>query len=88
MYPQTTKRLLELLPNAPKSTKSSSDSALGDLPLPTIATVQRLHEVATSKLSEIIRKCSAGEKGWDGYDPAEIIAARELLDRDANSVAR
>jgi hypothetical protein len=85
---QTTKRLLELLPNASKSTKSNSDSAFSDLPLPTIATVQRLHELATSKLGEIIRKSSAGEKGWDGYDAAEIIAARELLDRDSESVAR
>jgi len=84
----TTKRLLELLPNAPKSTKNSADSAFSDLPLPTIATVQRLHEMATSKLGEIIRKSSSGEKGWDGYDPAEIIAARELLDRDSKSVAR
>jgi hypothetical protein len=85
---QTTKRLLELLPNAPKSAKSSSDSAFSDLPFPTVANVQRLHELATSKLGEIVRKSSAGETGWDGYDAAEIIAARELLDRDSQSAPR
>lgn len=44
--------------------------------------------MATSKLGEIVRRSASGEKGWDGYDAAEIIAARELLDRDAQSVAR
>jgi ER membrane protein complex subunit 2 len=58
------------------------------LPLPATSTVQKLHELATSKLAEIVRKGSTDEKGWDGYDEAELIAARELLDRDSQSVPR
>jgi tetratricopeptide (TPR) repeat protein len=85
---QTTKRLLELLPNAPKSEKTSSDSAYNDLSLPTIKSVERLHKLATSKLGEIIRRSASAEKGWDGYDAAEIVAARELLDRDSNAAPR
>jgi hypothetical protein len=38
--------------------------------------------LATKKLGEIVRRASAGETGWTGYEQAEIIAARELLDRD------
>jgi hypothetical protein len=44
--------------------------------------VKKLEELATSKLAEIIRQFSSGKKGWTGYDEAEVIAARELLDRD------
>jgi len=83
----TSKRLLELLPNAPKSS-SSSDATFGDLALPSISSVERLHELATSKLGEIIRRSSTEEKGWDGYSEAELIAARELLNRDSQRVER
>ena len=55
---------------------------------PSIATVQHLNEVATVKLAEIIRKASTQTTGWQGYDESEIIAARELLDRDDVSNAR
>jgi len=40
------------------------------------------------KLAEIVRKHSTGEKGWHGYDEAEIIAARELLDRESTNTRR
>ncbi|KAI9755423.1 MAG: hypothetical protein M4579_004280 [Chaenotheca gracillima] len=43
--------------------------------------LEKLNELATSKLATIVRKSSAGEKGWTGYDRGEVIAARELLDR-------
>jgi len=81
----TTKRLLEVLQKSSKSVTSSSEN---ELPPPTVATVQRLHELATSKLAEAIRRNTAGEKGWDGYDEAEIIAARALLDRDTKDIER
>ena len=51
-------------------------------------TLQLLNQKATAKLSEIVRRSVGGEKGWQGYDPAELIAARELLDRDATPVTR
>ena len=51
-----------------------------DIPIPNIETVRKLEEIATSKLGEIVRNASAGK--WTGFDQAEVIAARELLDRD------
>lgn len=78
----TTKRLVEVLPQAPKS-KDSAESSYTDLPLPFLDVVQRLEVLATEKLAEIIQKGTRGEKGWEGYDEPELIAARELLDRDA-----
>ncbi|KAI9674664.1 MAG: hypothetical protein M1817_001567 [Caeruleum heppii] len=53
-----------------------------EIPLPSRQTVQDLNERATARLSSIVRRASAGERGFSGYDQAEIIAARELLDRD------
>ncbi|RMZ74127.1 tetratricopeptide repeat domain-containing [Pyrenophora seminiperda CCB06] len=42
----------------------------------------QLEEIATRKLAEIVRQYKSGNKSWQGYDEAEIIAAGELLDRD------
>lgn len=84
----TTKRLLSLLPDHSKPAPSSSDPIFGDLAPPSISAVQKLHELATSKLAEIVRRGSAKEPGWGGYDEAELIAARELLDRDAQKIVR
>jgi hypothetical protein len=86
---QTTKKLLEVLPNAPKSAlNTTSDSSYSDLPLPSVKSVEKLNEVATLKLAEIVRRSAAKERGWDGYDEAEIIAARALLDKDGQKVVR
>jgi len=81
----TTKRLLDVLQ---KSTKTVAPTSEIEIPPPSTATAQRLHELATSKLAEAVRRSTAGERGWDGYDQAEIIAARELLDRDMSDVQR
>lgn len=70
---QTTGRLLTTIP---QSRQSKSDSGL---PLPDIKTVEKLKEIATAKLSEIVRRSVAGEAGWEGYDDAELIAARERM---------
>lgn len=66
----------------------ASDPATGDLAPPSIDAVKKLNEVATAKLAEIVRKGTAGEKGWDGYSPSELIAARELLNRDTQQISR
>jgi hypothetical protein len=50
--------------------------------------VERLNELATAKLSEIVRRNTSGEAGWEGYEKAEIIAAQELLNRDAAPITR
>jgi hypothetical protein len=72
-----TKQLLEVLPNTGPTTGAPSKDK-----------VEKLNELATSKLAEIVRRSATGEKGWDGYDGAEVIAARELLDHDGSSVPR
>lgn len=72
-----------------KSQKAqSSDATVGDLPPPSVASVERLRELSTKKLSEIVRRSMSGEKCWDGYDQAELIAVKELLNRDTQSVQR
>lgn len=75
----------KLLQEPPKAAKQSNDD---DLPLPNAATLQRLDELATEKLAEITRKFAAGEKGWQGYDEAEIVAAKALLEEDSSAVPR
>lgn len=67
------------------SRQSKSDTGL---PPPDIKSVERLNELATAKLSEIVRRNTSGEAGWEGYEKAEIIAAQELLNRDAAPITR
>ncbi len=55
---------------------------------PDTATVERLNELATAKLSEIVRRSTAKEEGWCGYDRQEIAAARDLLSSDSTSIVR
>ncbi|GAB7349575.1 hypothetical protein MBLNU459_g0269t1 [Dothideomycetes sp. NU459] len=83
----TTTRLLAALSKTTKPAKASSDIS-GDLAPPTLSSVQRLNELATAKLAEIVRRSAGGEKNWDGYEQAELIAVRELLDRDTPSISR
>nr|POE63208.1 tpr repeat protein oca3 [Quercus suber] len=67
---------------------ASSDPVTGDFTAPSLDTVQKLNQLATTKLVEILRRNAAGEKGWDGYSRPELVAARELLDKDTTKVAR
>ncbi|KAJ9645209.1 Inositol phosphatase SIW14 [Coniosporium tulheliwenetii] len=85
---QTTKHLLSLLSKTSKPAPAAADPQFGDLAPPSLATIERLHELATAKLAEIVRRNAAGESGWDGYDQAEVIAAGELLGRDAQKIER
>ncbi|ETS80369.1 hypothetical protein PFICI_07898 [Pestalotiopsis fici W106-1] len=75
----------KLLQEPPKIAKQSSDN---DMPLPDATTLRRLDELATEKLAEITRKFAAGEKGWQGYDEAEVVAAKALLEEDSSAVTR
>jgi len=79
---QTSGKFLSLLPQ-PRQSRSEE----GPTP-PDLKTVQLLNQTATAKLSEIVRRSVSGEKGWQGYDSAELIAVRELLDRDASTIVR
>jgi len=80
---QSTNHLIPLLSSS--KLQKTSDS---ELPPPSLKTVEKLNEAATAKLSEIVRRSKSGEKSWDGYSEAELIAAQELLNRDAPNVAR
>jgi ER membrane protein complex subunit 2 len=59
----------------------------GEFQLPEAKTVERLDELATAKLSEIIRRSTAQERGWRGYDKLEVAAARELLVEETSASA-
>lgn len=60
----------------------------GDFTLPDKDTLEKLHELATAKLAEIVRRSTAKERGWRGYNEAEVAAARELLAEDTAAVKR
>ncbi|KAF4553934.1 Hypothetical protein D9617_5g068090 [Elsinoe fawcettii] len=82
----TSGNLLELVGKSQKS--SGGFDIPGDLAPPPVPALESLNELATSKLGDIVRRGAAKEAGWDGYDEAELIAARELLDRDTQKVQR
>ncbi|KAM0722026.1 hypothetical protein Q7P37_002952 [Cladosporium fusiforme] len=79
----TTNRLIPLL----SSTKTSK-SPDTELPPPSVQTAEKLNQAATAHLASIVRRSKSGEKGWDGYSEAELIAAHELLGRDSEKVVR
>ena len=83
MQQQASNKLLSLMPHLARQSKSEDST-----PLPDIKSIEVLNEKATAKLSEIVRRSVGGEKGWQGYDAAELIAARELLNRDATPATR
>lgn len=41
-----------------------------------------------AKLAEIVRKIANGDTDFDGLDEAEVIGARELLDRKSSALQR
>lgn len=74
-------RLIPLLSDTQVSSKKRGEQDDDDVPIPSLASVQKLDEIATSKLGEFIRDFGSKKKGQSGYDEAEIIAAKELLNR-------
>ena len=74
-------KLLPLLSDAPASSKKRGQDDEEDVPIPTLSSVKKLDEIATNKLGEFIRDFGNKKKGQSGYDEAEIIAAKELLNR-------
>lgn len=61
---------------------------IDDFSLPPVATIEKLSEKATEKLSEIVRRSSAKERGWCGYEESELAAARELLAEESTGIVR
>jgi hypothetical protein len=80
-----TSKLNTILSESTSAATKRSAQDDDDIPVPSAQTVKKLEEIATNKLAEIIRQHKSGKKGWQGYDEAEIIAARELLDRDGKT---
>lgn len=74
------------LENVGKWSKRNVDAE--DFALPDTTILQRLGQLATEKLSEIVRRGSAKEPHWSGYDEAEIAAARKLLAQETASTVR
>ncbi|CAJ2507861.1 Uu.00g090470.m01.CDS01 [Anthostomella pinea] len=68
--------------------KASKQTEPDELAVPSSATVQKLDEAATEKLAEIVRRHTAGERDWQGYEEAEITAARELLEKASEKTVR
>ncbi|KAK7181448.1 hypothetical protein DPSP01_008666 [Paraphaeosphaeria sporulosa] len=75
----------KLLPLLSESSGSKRNAEEDDIAPPKPQSVQKLEEIATAKLGEIVRQYSASKQGQSGYYEAEIIAARELLDRDGRA---
>ncbi|KAK4163611.1 TPR repeat protein oca3 [Cladorrhinum sp. PSN259] len=71
-----------ILKDSVKATKLTDE---GDFVLPDVKTIERLNQLATAKLAEIVRHSTAQDRGWRGYNPAEVAAARELLSEDSSS---
>jgi hypothetical protein len=55
---------------------------------PATETIEKLDELATEKLVEITRRYSAGESGWQGYDEAEIAAAKDLIKKELSETVK
>jgi hypothetical protein len=81
-----TAKLIPLMSDPPATfnKRGSNNQDDDEVPIPKTDTVKKLEEIATAKLAEMVRNASAGKSGWTGYDQAEIIAARDLLHKDAN----
>jgi hypothetical protein len=75
----------KLLDDGAKAVKPTDDS---EFALPDTGTIERLNELATAKLSEIVRHSAANDRGWRGYSEAEVAAARELLAEDVSAIER
>lgn len=84
----TTDRLMEVLEGAKKPQQSTADPVTGDLAPPSLATVKKLNQLATSKLADLMRRGKAGEKDWNGYSQVELAAVRSLLDGDTQKIQR
>lgn len=75
----------QLLVDASKIKKHSEGEGFS---LPSEEVLQKLCQLATNKLAEIVRRYGAQERLWQGYDASEIAAARELLDKSSNDMVR
>ncbi|KAA8630625.1 hypothetical protein SMACR_08351 [Sordaria macrospora] len=65
-----------------EQTKQAKQTHDGEFTLPDFKKIERLDELATAKLSEIVRHSTLKDRGWRGYDEREVAVARELLSQN------
>lgn len=68
--------------------KGKKQTEIDGFVAPDQKSTQKLNQLATAKLAEIVRRNSAGEKLWQGYEASEIAAARELLAKTSSENVR
>ena len=66
--------------------KKSSDS--DEVSLPETSTIEQLNLAATKKFGDIVRKYDAKDPLWQGYDAAEVAAARACLSQSSQDIVR
>jgi len=81
----STRRLLDWM--AGKSCLLPHQQIKGDETLPSREILERLHALSTKKLAEIVKSKSEDNKSWE-WNQNELVAAKELLDRDEISVTQ
>lgn len=54
----------------------------------TLGKMESLNQLATEKLVQIVSKFRRNVKGWTGFDEAEVLAAKDLIDRDEQKFSR
>lgn len=64
---------------ASRTTSAVGSDTVGATSPSSWAKCQKLNELATSKLTDILTHVSAGAVSWQGYKESEVIAARQLL---------
>ncbi|KAK2602355.1 hypothetical protein N8I77_008897 [Diaporthe amygdali] len=70
------------------STKSGKQPDSEDFAIPPTATLEKLSEKSTAKLAEIVRRSTAKERGWSGFEESEVEAARDLLSKESSGIVR
>lgn len=68
--------------------KTSKQTDPEDFPIPAVTTIERLGEKATQKLSEIVRRSTAKERGWCGYEESEVMEAQDVLSMESATFVR
>lgn len=68
--------------------KTNKQAEPGDFSVPAVSTIERLNEKATQKLSEIVRRSTAKESGWRGYEESEVMEVQDLLSMEAATYVR
>ncbi|KAK6401903.1 Inositol phosphatase SIW14 [Elasticomyces elasticus] len=70
---------LEVLQDGKRGQVTTSNPLTGDLAPLSVMMVEKLNQLPTVKLGEILWRGTADEKEWDGYSGPELNAAKVLI---------